>query len=171
MAWKQVGNLRGPQGPAGPAGPSGSAAPYYGVLRWSGAKFHPPANTYTRLSSVKNAKLKAHKNKGDVASAGGDFPYLWIPVAGVWLLSATQTWGNAMAAKGCGLGRQAGSGDDMMELWATFQGTNFGTVSRATFIEEGVALYPWTWSSSNADMSPNYNGLESEYSAVLLQPA
>lgn len=160
MAWKQVGAIKGQ-----------SAPQYYGVLRWSGPKFHPPANTFTRLSSVKNAKLVAHKNKGDVAVAGGDFPYLWIPVAGIWLLSAMQTWGNAMAATGCGLGRQAGSGDEMMELWANSQGVNHITVSRATFIEEGVALYPWTWSSPNADMRPNYNGLESEYSAVLLQPA
>ncbi len=64
MAWTQVGNLRGPQGPAGPKGPSGSAAKYYGVLRWSGTKYNPPSNAFTRLKSNDAARLVVHKNAG-----------------------------------------------------------------------------------------------------------
>ena len=180
MAWTQVGNLRGPQGPAGPkgntgprgpAGPSGSAAKYYGVLRWSGKPYHPKANDFTRLKSNDRASLVVHKNVGDVAYSDGGVAYLTTPVAGIWLLSATQVWGNAMAPKGCGLGTSPDSGYEGMELWGDFTNATHGVVSRATFLEADTYLYPWTRNGASADMRPEAWGLRSEYSAVLLQPA
>ena len=94
--------------------------------------------------------------------------HLYIPVSGIWQLSATQTWGNGPANKGAGLGRSLNDGAAGMELWKDFNGYGHGIVSRATYLEAGARLYPWTWNGPNSGMSPADRGLYSEYSAVLL---
>lgn len=161
----------GAQGPQGPQGPEGAAAPkYYGVLRWSGPWYNPPANTFTRLKTYSDGRLKLHQDRGGVAYATGEDSFLYIPVDGMWQISATQTWGNTAVTKGCGLGQSKTSGVEKMELWGDFNGYNHGSVSRATFLTKGTYLYPWTWNGLNSGMSPVDRGLVSEYSAVLLQP-
>ena len=177
MAWEQIANLRGPAGPRGatgargPAGPAGSAPKYYGALRWSGNAYHPRSNSFTRLKAGEGAHLVVHKNAGDVAYSEFGVAYLTTPVAGIWLLSATQVWGNAMAPKGCGLATSPDSGDSGTVLWGDFTNVNHGIVSRATFLEADTYLYPWTRNGANTDMRPEAWGLKSEYSAVLLHPA
>jgi len=157
---------RGAQGQAGESAPK-----YYGVLRWSGPWYNPPANIFTRLRTYSDGRLVVHKDSGGVANASGSDPYLYIPVSGMWQISATQTWGNAAVAKGCGLGRSSSSATSGVELWEDFNGFNHGVTSRATFLEAGTTLYPWTWNGTNSGMSPADRDLSSEYSAVLLHLA
>lgn len=157
MAWNEVANLRGPK--------------YYGVLRWSGPWYNPPADTFTRLRTYSDGRLVVYKDSGGVANASGSDPYLYIPVSGMWQISATQTWGNTAVAKGCGLGRSSSSAISGMELWEDFNGFNHGVTSRATFLEAGTRLYPWTWNGIKSGMSPADRDLNSEYSAVLLHSA
>ena len=166
--WGQVA-ARGAQGATGAAG---EAAPkYYGVLRWSGPWYNPPADTFTRLRTYSDGRLVVYKESGGVSNASGSGPYLYIPVSGMWQISATQTWGNTTVAKGCGLGRSSSSAISGMELWEDFNGFNHGVTSRATFLEAGTRLYPWTWNGVKSGMSPADRDLSSEYSAVLLHLA
>lgn len=163
---------QGPQGATGARGPAGEAAPkYYGVLRWSGPWYNPPTDTFTRLRTYSDGRLVVYKDSGGVANASGSDPYLYIPVSGMWQISATQTWGNATVAKGCGLGRSSSSAISGMEVWGDFNGFNHGVTSRATFLEAGTRLYPWTWNGAKSGMSPADRDLSSEYSAVLLHLA
>lgn len=193
MAWNRQGSLQGPPGPQGiqgprgatgargstgargdtgpqgPQGPPGEAAPkYFGILRWSGPWYNPPSNTFTMLKNYSDGRLVVHRDSGGVASVSGNLPRLVAPVSGIYQISATQTWGNAGAAKGCGLGRSSSSATVGMELWQDFNGFNHGVVSRATYLEAGTTLYCWTWNGSNSGMSPHDRDLSSEYSMVLL---
>lgn len=160
---------RGVQGSQGPAGPPGEAAPkFYGFLRWSGPWYNPYGDRFTRLKRDSDGRLFAFKDSGNVANTSTNDAHLYIPVSGIWQLSATQTWGNGPANKGAGLGRSLDDGAAGMELWKDFNGYGHGIVSRATYLEAGARLYPWTWNGPNAGMSPADRGLYSEYSAVLL---
>ena len=184
MAWNEVANLTGPAGPQGPQGakgdqgaqgpqgPAGTSAPkYYGVLRWGTLGwYNPPNDSFHRLAVLSGAKLTVHKSVGGVASVSGDFARLYIPVAGMWLLSATQTWGNSTANKGMGLTRSTTSATTGVELWTDNNLYNHVTVSRLTYLDAGVFLYPWTWNGVNTGMSFADRGYTSEYSATLVQP-
>ena len=157
------------QGSQGPAGPPGEAAPkYYGFLRWSGPWYNPYGDRFTRLKRDSDGRLFAFKDSGNVANTSTNDAHLYIPVSGIWQLSATQTWGNGPANKGVGLGRSLTDGAAGMELWRDFNGYGHGIASRATYLEAGARLYPWTWNGPNSGMSPADRGLYSEYSAVLL---
>ncbi|MES9362417.1 hypothetical protein ABEQ05_12190, partial [Cutibacterium acnes] len=74
----------GPQGPQGPAGPAGTlsadqatalfGAPSfrtkpYGVLRWTGPQYDPPAARFTRMRDYSDGRLVVGKNYGCVANA------------------------------------------------------------------------------------------------------
>ena len=159
----------GPVGAPGPQGPPGTAAPkYYGFLRWSGPWYNPIGDRFTRLKRDSDGRLFAFKDSGNVANTSTNDAHLYIPVSGIWQLSATQTWGNGPANKGVGLGRSLNDGAAGMELWRDFNGYGHGIASRATYLEAGARLYPWTWNGPNSGMSPADRGLYSEYSAVLL---
>lgn len=160
---------RGATGPQGPQGPAGESAPkYYGFLRWSGPWYNPVSNSFTRLRRNSDGRLVVYKDSGGVARASDNDPCLYIPVSGIWHLSATQTWGNGAADKGAGLGTSLTDGAAGMEVWQDFNGYRHGITSRATYLSAGTVLYPWTWNGSTTGMSPADRGLVSEYSAVLL---
>lgn len=176
MAWNEVANLKGPAGPQGLTGATGPTGPagvpkYYGVLRWGTIGwYNPPNDSFHRLAVLSGAKLTVHKSVGGVASVIGDFARLYIPVAGMWLLSATQTWGRSAANKGMGLTRSAISATTGVELWTDNNLYSHVTVSRLTYLDAGVYLYPWTWNGANSGMSFADRGYTSEYSAALVQP-
>lgn len=175
MAWSEVGSLRGPAGktgPSGPQGPSGSPPKYHGSLRWGNLSwYNPPANTFHRLDATGTPKMVVYKNFGGVAQISGIYARLYTPVAGVWLLSATQTWGGVQVSRGMGLARSNTDGASGVELWTDDETFEHVTVSRACFLEAGVYLYPWTWNGQNSGMSWGSRGYFSEYSATLLQAA
>lgn len=169
----------GPQGSRGPAGPQGSRGPtgpapaqYYGVLRWSGTWYNPPQNRFTRLRARSHGKLFVAVNKGNVASVSGDNPRLTAPVAGMYLLSAKQTWGNGGATKGLGLGGSTSDGARDVALWADIHNSSFGMVSALVYLRQGQTLYPWTYAANAlVGMSPQDRGILSEYSMALIAPA
>lgn len=166
MAWRNVGNLKGPAGPAGAAAPK-----MYGVLRWGNLSwYNPPANTFHRLDATSGARLYAYRNVGEVTNFSGVYARLYIPVSGMWNLSATQAWGNTTAARGMGLTTSPTDGGSGVQLWADNNTFGLVTVSRTTWLEAGTFLYPWTWNGVNTGMTPMARGLYSEYSAVLVQP-
>ncbi|MHC5920107.1 hypothetical protein ACYT7P_09620, partial [Streptococcus pyogenes] len=95
----------GPQGPQGPAGPAGTlsadqatalfGAPSfrtkpYGVLRWTGPQYDPPAARFTRMRAYSDGRLVVGKNYGGVANASTNDPYLVAPVDGWYNLYARQ---------------------------------------------------------------------------------
>lgn len=172
MAWNEVGNLTGPAGPQGPKGPAGASAPkYYGVLRWGNLSwYNPPGSQFHLMLATSGPRLYVHKDVGGVAQIFGAYARLYIPVSGLWLLSATQTWGNVATDKGVGLGKSITDGASGMELWRDFNGFAHGVTSRVTYLSAGTYLYPWTWNGVNSGMSFADRGLYSEYSAVLVQP-
>lgn len=159
----------GAPGPAGPTGPQGPAAPrYVGILRWSGSWYNPVGGTFTRLRNLTNGRLIVYKDIGGVASVSNDNPRLTAPVAGTYLLSVSQTWGNGAAHKGAGLGTSLSAGDSGVYLWADNNETSFINTSVIRWLPAGTALYPWTWNSDNSGMSPGDRGMNSEYSLTLL---
>lgn len=178
MAWSNVGNIAGPQGPKGsrgvqgPPGPQGEGAPkYYGALRWGNLGwYNPPANTFHRLDATSGARLYAYRNAGGVTNFSGVYARLYIPVSGMWNLSATQTWGNTTAPRGMGLTTSATDGGAGVELWTDNNTFGLVTVSRTTWLAAGTFLYPWTWNGVNTGMSFADRGMYSEYSATLVQP-
>lgn len=163
----------GAAGPAGPQGPAGEAAPkIYGALRWGNFGWYdPPASSFHRLMATSGARLKVHADSGGVAVVSGANAYLRAPVTGWYLISATQTWGNAGAESGCGLATSATAGDVGVELWGDFNGYRHGVVSKAAYLTTGTVLYPWTWNGGRSGMSFADRGLTSEYSMVLLHQA
>lgn len=198
MAWTSRGNIRGPAGPrgatgatgpTGPAGPVGPAGvfsadqatavfgsssmtrPPHGSLVWSGPWYNAPANTFTRLRSYSDGRLivGSQSNSGaDVAYAGDNDPRLIAPVDGIYLVSATQCWGTDSGSKGCGLGTSTTSGTTGLVVWSDTS-TRFASASKVIFLSAGTMLYPWTFSSSAAGMSPADRGIASEYSLTFLQ--
>lgn len=178
MAWNEQGNIKGPPGPQGIQGPQGlqgssgvSVPKYYGALRWGTLGwYNPPNDAFHRLAALSGAKLKVHKNVGGVASVSGDYARLYTPVAGMWLLSATQTWGNSTANKSMGLTRSTTSATTGVELWTDNNTYSHVTVSRLTYLDAGVYLYPWTWNGVGTGMSFADRDYTSEYSAALVQP-
>lgn len=191
--WEDVGAIQGPAGPAGPAGPQGAtgatgprgatgargpagptgpqgpAAPrYVGILRWSGPWYNPPGGQFTRLRNLTNGRLIVYKDIGGVASVSNDNPRLTAPVAGTYLLSVSQAWGNGTAHKGAGLGTSLSAGDSGVYLWADNNETSFLNTSVIRWLPAGTALYPWTWNTDNSGMSPGDRGMNSEYSLTLL---
>ena len=165
--------IRGPAGPQGNPGPTGPKPPeYYGVLRWSGDWYNPPKNSFTRLRTNSNGRLYVAADKGGVASVTGDRPRLTAPVAGLYLLSAKQTWGNDHAATGVGLGGSTTRGDQDIAIWVDVQNTHFGTVSALVYLNQGQTLYPWTYAANDlVGMSPIDRGVNSEYSMALIAEA
>ena len=159
----------GATGPAGPTGPQGPAAPrYVGILRWSGPWYNPPGGQFTRLRNLTNGRLIVYKDIGGVASVSNDNPRLTAPVAGTYLLSVSQAWGNGAASKGAGLGTSLSEGGRGVYLWADNNETSFINTSVIRWLPAGTALYPWTWNSDNSGMSPGDRGMNSEYSLTLL---
>lgn len=159
----------GARGPAGPTGPQGPAAPrYVGILRWSGPWYNPPGGQFTRLRNLTNGRLIVYKDIGGVASVSNDNPRLTAPVAGTYLLSVSQAWGNGAAHKGAGLGTSLSAGDSGVYLWADNNETSFLNTSVIRWLPAGTALYPWTWNTDNSGMSPGDRGMNSEYSLTLL---
>jgi hypothetical protein len=167
--WGQV----AARGATGPQGVPGTSVPkYYGVLRWGNIGwYNPPSNQFHRLDATSGALLYPYKSVGNVAQTSGAYARLYIPVSGIWQLSATQTWGNTTVARGTGLATSSTDGAAGVVLWT--DSTQFGhlVTSRATYLDAGTYLYAWTWNSGQSGMSWADRGLISEYSAALLQPA
>lgn len=154
----------GPQGPAGPA-----PAVYTGALIWSGPRYNPPTNQFTRLRTSHDGRLTVAHNVGGVATVDNNNPRLIAPVDGYYLLSATQLWDNGNAIKGMGLGSSASDGGSLMLLWSDVANTQFGHVTTMKFLRAGTTLYPWTWSGpSGTGMGPELRGIQAEYSLTLL---
>lgn len=177
MAWLEKGNIKGPPGPkgdtgaTGPTGPQGASAPkYYGILRWGGPWYNPPANTFTRLKRDTDGRLFVYADAGGVASTAGNVASLTAPITGVYLLSVSQMWGAAATNHGAGLGASTVYGDQQMYLWRDFNGYSHGLVSTVAYLQAGTALYPWTWNAVNTGMSPVDRGIPSEYAMTLLHP-
>lgn len=141
----------------------------HGSLRWSGPWYNPAANTFIRLRTVSDGRLVTFRDTGGCTATDGNNPRLIAPVSGWYQLSATQTWGNGNAVKGAGLGTSQTDGMSGMYLWDDFNGKQFGTVSRAVFLDAGTVLYPWVFNGPDAGMSGGDRGLLSEYSILLLQ--
>lgn len=183
MAWNNVGNITGPQGPRGPQGPAGvmseaertqlfgsptGTVKPYGSLRWSGPWYNPVADTFTRLRSNSDGRLVTFMDTGGVTSTTLDRPRLIAPVSGVYLLSATQTWGNDIGNRGIGLGTSPTAGDVGVVLWQDY---TLGRITNATttaYLTAGTVLYPWVWAPRNSGMSPADRGVPSEYSITFL---
>lgn len=184
MAWNNVGNITGPPGPAGPAGPQGprgytgdtgpqgEAAPkMYGVLRWGNISwYNPPDNTFHRLDATSGARLYSYRDVGGVTNFSSVYARLYIPVSGMWNLSATQAWGNTTAARGMGLTTSPTDGGSGVQLWTDDNTFGLVTVSRTTWLEAGTLLYPWTWNGVKTGMTAAARGMYSEYSATLIHP-
>ena len=107
-------------------------------------------------------------DRGQVAQQNGDDPCLVAPVAGLYLLSAKQTWGNGGAVKAMGLGGSTTNGMKDIALWQDVVNSSFGMVSALVWLEQGTTLYPWTFNSANTGMSPADRGVTSEYSMCLM---
>ena len=167
---------QGPQGAQGPRGYTGSTGPqgpahaqYYGVLRWSGSWYNPPKWKFTRLRANHDGLLYVAADKGGVASVSGNDPRLTAPVAGLYVLSATQMWGNATAQKGMGLAGSSTDGGRNVRLWADNNESMFGTVTALRWLNQGETLYPWTWCGGDLPgMSPGDRDMSSEYSMALI---
>lgn len=173
----------GPQGPQGPPGTFSSdqatalfgsstlPRPPHGSLVWSGPWYNPTSNSFTRLRGYSDGRLivGTQSNSGaTVAYAGDNDPRLIAPVDGLYLVSATQCWGTDSGAKGCGLGTSLSSGTSGLVVWADTS-TRFASAAKAVYLTAGTPLYPWTFSSSGAGMSPADRGVQSEYSLTFLQ--
>ena len=141
----------------------------HGSLRWSGPWYNPTPNTFIRLRTVSDGRLVTFRDTGGCTATDGNNPRLIAPVSGWYQLSATQTWGNGAAVKGAGLGTSQTDGMAGMYLWDDFNGKQFGTVSRAVFLDAGTVLYPWTFNGPDSGMSGGDRGMWSEYSILLLQ--
>lgn len=141
----------------------------HGSLRWSGPWYNPKANAFIRLRTVSDGRLVTFRDTGGCTATDGNNPRLIAPVNGWYQLSATQTWGNGAAVKGAGLGTSQTDGMAGMYLWDDFNGKQFGTVSRAVFLDAGTVLYPWTFNGPDSGMSGGDRGMWSEYSILLLQ--
>ena len=141
----------------------------HGSLRWSGPWYNPKANAFIRLRTVSDGRLVTFRDTGGCTATDGNDPRLIAPVSGWYQLSATQTWGNGAAVKGAGLGTSQTDGMAGMYLWDDFNGKQFGTVSRAVFLDAGTVLYPWVFNGPSSGMSGGDRGMWSEYSILLLQ--
>ena len=163
----------GPQGARGPQGPQGEAGPaptvYYGCLRWSGPWYNPAQVKFSRLLANSGAKMYVAADRGGVAKVDGDAPRLIAPVAGMYLLSATQTWGNAQSQKGMGLAGSRVDGGQNVRLWADVNDSGFGQVTALRYLQAGETLYPWVWAGQAlVGMSGGDRGIPSEYSMALI---
>lgn len=176
MVWNKVAELRGPQGPVGPAGPEGpgggAGVKYYGILRWGATgQVSVPKGQHTMLTASSNAQLKVLASVGNVAQVHGLYAVLWTPVAGLWQLSASQAWTAEGGAKGVGLGKTYRRATENRVLWGDFNNSSVGQVSITTWLPKGAYLYPWVWAGvGSPNLTASYEGLDSEFSAVLVCP-
>lgn len=173
--------LRGPQGPkgnTGEQGPQGIQGPagestkkIYGTLNWSGPTYSPPRSAFTRLMYNNDGRLRVARDSGGVAHAASlnNTAYLEAPVSGLYVVSATQIWGNGSAVKGMGMGTSTTDGAAGVVIWQDVIDTQFGSVSRLVYLSAGTRLYPWTWSGTSAtNMTGSDRGMNSEYSMALI---
>lgn len=158
-SWFYMGNIKG------------AAAPkVFGALRWSGPTYNPVAHTFTRLRTVSDGRLVAYADAGNVARTDGNNPRLVAPVAGMYQLTAAQTWTAFNQPKGMGLGRDPNDGARLMDLWGDFNSVSHATLSVTRYLEAGATLYPWTYNGASTGMSARDRGFNSEYSITLLHP-
>ena len=160
----------GPQGERGPAGPPGPTPPIYaGTLRWQPGWYDPIGGRFTRLRTTSDGKLYVARNVGGVAANDGNNPRLVAGVSGYYVLSASQTWINGGAIKGCGLTTSISDGGKGVQLWIDNNNTQIINGSVVRYLDAGTILYPWTFQVDKAGLSGGDREMPSEYSLVLLQ--
>lgn len=170
----------GPKGDTGPAGSLNSAQLTelfgdstntrrpYGIMRWSGPAYNPAVG-FMRLKRDSDGRLVTWQGYGNAAVTSVADPYLYAPVSGIYMLSATQTWQNGNGAKGCGLGSSLYAGDAGMFLWTDITTGIVAEGSKIMYLAAGQKLYPWTFTgATNAGMTGQIRDIPAEYSIMFM---
>lgn len=176
MVWTERGKLAGGSGLTDAQrrvlfGHSSYDSPPYGSLMWSGASYTPTRDAFTRLLYNSNGRLRANRSTQGAAVATNDAnTYLYAPVDGLYLLSATQCWAGDSNPRGAGLTTDINSAVSGLQLWQDIGLGRFVVTSRVTYLYAGTRLYPWIWSGSTNTMAPSERGMSSEYSIQYVGP-
>lgn len=147
--------------------------PPYGELVWSGPTYNPPGVSFTRLQFNNDGRLRAAVSVHGAAVAYSNTNcYLYAPVDGLYLLSATQAWMTDTSARGAGLTTSMSSAVEGVMLWQDIGLGRFVCTSKTVRLTAGTRLYPWTWNGvNNAQMTGSERGMSSSYAIQYVGPA
>lgn len=190
---------QGPQGPQGQQGPQGERGltgaagkdgeltsaqkrelfgdekwgdKPFGILRWNGGWFNPPAGFY-RLSGSGSEQLVVKGTSHNCTFGSGNSLCLVAPITGLYLLSARQTFGDDANGHGVGIASRTNADHNGgMVIWGDFPSGHIATVTSVVYLESGTRLYPYVWTPNNASgMSPADRGVTSEYAIYFMSRA